>query len=60
MKNLFFGDTSVYKSEVVTLFKLSSKSAIIIASKFKPPNVYLFSNCLILFSLFNTFEFLIL
>ena len=28
IKLIFFGETSVYKSEVVTLFKLSSKSAI--------------------------------
>ena len=59
-KNLFSGKTSVYRRDVVTLFKLSSKSAITTASKFKPPNVYLFSNFLIFLSLFCSLEFLIL
>jgi len=43
----------VYKSDVDTLFKLSSKSAITTASKFKPPKVYLCSSFLIFFSLFD-------
>ena len=60
IKYLFFGITSVYKSEVDTLFKLSSKSAITTASKFKPPKVYLFSSLFIFFSLFGSFEFFIL
>ena len=52
IKYFFLGETSVYRSDVVTLFKLSSKSAITTASKFKPPNVYLCSSFLIFFSLF--------
>ena len=55
--DLFFGDTSVYKSEVITLFKLSSKSEIITESKLTFPIVYLFlsfSNC---FSLSTKSEF---
>ena len=32
MNAIFFGEKSVYKREVVTLFKLSSKSAIITES----------------------------
>ena len=60
IKYLFLGSTSVYKSEVATLLRLSSKSAITIASKFNPPRVYFFSNLLIFISLFGSFEFLIL
>ena len=48
---LFFGDTSVYKNDVTTLFKLSSKSEIITESKLTFPIVYLFSNFLICSSL---------
>jgi len=54
IKYLFLGSTSVYKSDVDTLFKLSSKSAITTASKFKPPKVYLFSSLFIFFSLFGS------
>ena len=60
IKYFFLGDTSVYKRDVVTLFKLLSKSAIITASKFKPPNVYLCLSFFILFSLFESSEFFIL
>jgi hypothetical protein len=57
MKYLFFGETSVYKSDVVTLFKLSSKSEMTTASKLSPPKVYLFFNCSIFFSLFGSLDF---
>ena len=41
----------MYNSDVVTLFKLSSKSAIITESKLIPPNVSFFSKSAIFFSL---------
>ena len=43
-KYLFLGETSVYNRDVITLFKLSSKSAIITESNFTFPIVYLFSS----------------
>ena len=53
IKEILLGDTSVYKSEVVTLFKLSSKSAIIIESKPTLPNVSFFSRFCIFFSTYS-------
>ena len=52
-----FGDTSVYNKDVITLFKLSSKSAIMTESNFKLPRVYLFFSVSIIFSLFESSEF---
>ena len=46
----------MYKSDVATLFKLSSKSEITTESKFKPPKVYLCSSFLIFFSLLISFS----
>ena len=42
MYTTLFEDTSVYNKDVATLFKLSSKSAIITESKFIFPNVSFF------------------
>ena len=50
-------DTSVYNNEVATIYKLSSKSAIITESKFIPPSVSFFFNFSIFFSLFWSSEF---
>jgi hypothetical protein len=47
----------VYNRDVATLFKLSSKSAIITESKLIPPNVSFFSKSDIFFSLLTSFEF---
>ena len=49
-------ETSVYKREVATLFKLSSKSAMITESKLIPPRVSLFFKFSIFFSLLFKFE----
>ena len=57
MIDLFFGDTSAYKSEVITLFKLSSKSATMTESKFTFPIVYLFLSFSSCFSLSIRSEF---
>ena len=52
IKVTFLGDTSVYRSDVVTLFKLSSKSAMIIESYPILPRVSLLFKISNFFSLF--------
>ena len=53
---ILFDDISVYNNDVATLFKLSSKSAIITESKLIPPRVsFVFKFCI--FFLFWTKEF---
>ena len=54
---ILFDDTSVYNNDVATLFKLSSKSAIITESKLIPPKVSFFFKFSIFFYLFWTREF---
>ena len=58
IKYFSFGEISVYNKEVVTLFKLSSKSEIIIESNSTLPMVSIFFNCSINLSLLISSDWL--
>ena len=60
IKYFSLGDIFVYSSDVVTLFKLSSKSAIITESNLTPPSVSFLFNRSINNSLLATSDFSIL